>query len=198
VRPLRAALLDRPHLGERLGLFVIIVLGEAVAQLINGAAGVTDWDRRLALTSTAGFGLLVAIWWLTLRYGAGAAPTRQVALRFVVPAHYVLTGSIVALAAGLGALAAHGGHRVPEATRWVLCAGAALYFLTVTAIGVQGGAGRRWVLGWGVPAVLVPVLLGLFGGSLNAGAFPVILLAVALWHVSFRRRRTADPGPEGA
>jgi low temperature requirement protein LtrA len=70
-RVLRAALLDRPHLGERLGPFVIIVLGEAVAQLINAAADVTGWDRRLALTSAAGFGLLVAIWWLTLRYGAG-------------------------------------------------------------------------------------------------------------------------------
>jgi low temperature requirement protein LtrA len=107
----------------------------------------------------------------------------------------VLTGSIVALAAGLGALAAHGGRRVHEATRWILCTGAALYFLTVTAIGVRGGAGRRWVLGWGVPAVLVPVLLGLFGAPLSAGAFPVILLAVAVWHVSFRRRRPADAGP---
>jgi low temperature requirement protein LtrA len=38
------ARLDTSHLGERLGLFVIIVLGEAVAQVVNVAAG-ADWSR---------------------------------------------------------------------------------------------------------------------------------------------------------
>ena len=42
---MRAAEPDRPHLAERLGLFVIIVLGEAVAQLVNSAAGLPGWDR---------------------------------------------------------------------------------------------------------------------------------------------------------
>src|SRR5690349_23569754 len=47
------------------------VLGEAVAQLIGAAAEVEQWHRPLMATLIAGFGLLVALWWLTLRYGAG-------------------------------------------------------------------------------------------------------------------------------
>jgi low temperature requirement protein LtrA len=192
---LQAARPDRPHLGERLGLFVIIVLGEAVAQLIGAGAEVEHWHRPLMATLIAGFGLLVALWWLTLRYGAGAAPTygmRVFALRLTMPSHYVITGSIVVLAAGLGALAGHVDEPVQEANRWVLCTGAALYFCTATVMGVRGGATRRWIFGWGLPAVLAPVLLGVFGGGLRAWALAAILLAVALWHVAYRRVDHAD------
>ncbi|MDT5041511.1 MAG: hypothetical protein QOE51_2496 [Actinoplanes sp.] len=187
---LQAARADRPHLGERLGLFVIIVLGEAVAQLVDAAAEVEHWDRQLWLVLLASFGLLVALWWLTLRYGSTAAPTygvRVFALRLTMPAHYLTTASIVVLAAGLGALAAPEQGRLPEANRWVLCAGAALYFLTAALMGARGGATRRWLLLWGLPAVVVPVLLGFFGGPLQPWALAAVLLAVALWHVAYRR-----------
>jgi low temperature requirement protein LtrA len=191
VPALEAARPDRPHLGERLGLFVIIVLGEAVAQLIDAAAGVPRWDRALLFTLIAGFGLLVALWWLTLRYGAGAAPTYGgmpvFALRLTMPAHYLITGSIVVIAAGLGALAGHSGEPVPEANRWVLCLGAALYFLTASVMGVRGGATRRWIFAWGLPGVVASVLLGFLGGRLRPWALAGILLAVALWHVAYRR-----------
>lgn len=65
---------NRPYLGERLGLFVIIVLGEAVAQVVSAAGAVTVWHRDLWLVVLAGFGLLVCLWWLTLQYGPTAAP----------------------------------------------------------------------------------------------------------------------------
>jgi hypothetical protein len=126
------------------------------------------------LTLIAGFGLLVAIWWLTLRYGVDAAPTKP--------------DRPVVMAAGLGALAGHGDEAAPEATRWVLCVGAALYFATTTVIGARGGASLRWVLARGLPATLVPVLLAVTGGRLKAWALPAIILAVALWHVVYRRR----------
>ena len=42
-----------------------IVLGEAVAQVVNVAAD-ADWSRTLWWDVLAGFGLLVCLWWLTL------------------------------------------------------------------------------------------------------------------------------------
>jgi low temperature requirement protein LtrA len=185
---------DRPHLGERLGLFVIIVLGEAVAELLGAASDVEHWQSELMATVVAGFGLLVALWWLTLRYGAGGAPAysaRVSTLRLTMPAHYLMTGSIVLIAAGLGVLAEHAGEPVPQANRWVLCSGAALYFLTVSLLGAHGGASTTWVIGWGLPAVLASLLLGVFGGPLQGWALAGILFVIAVWHVLYRQR--AEP-----
>ncbi|MEU4217292.1 low temperature requirement protein A [Actinoplanes sp. NPDC026623] len=199
--PLRAARPDRPHLGERLGLFVIIVLGEAVAQLLDATSDVEHWERPLMASLVAGFGLLVALWWLTLRYGAGGAPTygtRVFTLRLTMPAHYLMTGSIVLIAAGLGVLAGHAAEPLPEANRWVLCGGAALYFLTVSLLGARGGASTTWLAGWGLPAVLASLLLGLLGGSLDGWALAAILLAVAVWHVLYRPRAGQAPAEPAA
>ncbi|NUR28399.1 MAG: low temperature requirement protein A [Catenulispora sp.] len=185
---------DRAHLGERLGLFVIIVLGEAVAQVVSAAAGVPEWHWPLALAGFSGFGLLVCVWYLTLQYGASAVPTatsRTYGLPLTLPTHYLMTASIVVIAAGLGTLAAHPDGVLSDAHRWVLCAGAAVYFLTASFIGARTGAPMRWLLGWGAPSVTVTLLLGAFGASLPGWAVAGILVLVAVWHILYRRDERA-------
>ncbi|MFI1994093.1 low temperature requirement protein A [Actinoplanes sp. NPDC020271] len=179
----QAAAADRPHLVERLGLFVIIVLGEAVAQLVNAAAGVDEWSYRMWLLGLIGFGLLVALWWLTLN----AAPASEAlrALRLTMPVHYLTTAAIVAIAAGLGGLAGESGH-ASAAVRWVLCGGAAVYFLVAGPIGGSGTA-LRWTLGWALPSAAGAILLGAFGAHLAAWLLVGGLLVLTLWQVGHRR-----------
>jgi len=188
---------DQPHLGERLGLFVIIVLGEAVVQVVDAAAESMP-DRALWSAGLAGFGLLVCIWWLTLQYGAGAVPhygSKELPPRITLPAHYLMTAGIVAIAAGLGAVAGHAGEHLPDPTRWIMCGGSALYFLVITLVGILSGAPRVWLLGWAIPAVVASALLGAVGGHVPAWSLVAGLLAIAVWQVLFARiaqRHQAD------
>lgn len=52
--------IDTTHLDERLGIFVIIVLGEAVSQLVFAAAGV-DWTGQFLSTAVACFAILIGL-----------------------------------------------------------------------------------------------------------------------------------------
>ncbi|GAA1023659.1 hypothetical protein Aple_090480 [Acrocarpospora pleiomorpha] len=179
------ARLNVPHLGERLGLFVIIVLGEAVMQVVV-AAGEISWTPAFSVAALAGFGLLVCLWWLTLEYGAAAVPGfGGLRARITLPAHFAMTAGVAATAAGLGALAEHADGHLAAAVRWTLCGGMTAYFLTSAVLGAAARAPLRWLLGWALPAVLVPVLLAVFGGGLAAWWIVVGLLAVAYWQVSY-------------
>ena len=184
------ARLDPAHFGERLGLFVIIVLGEAVAQVVLAASEV-QWTRPLFVAALAGFGLLVCLWWLTLEYGALAVPRfgeHRIEAWLALPAHFAMTLAITSVAAGLGMLAEDPAEPLGVASRWVLCGGLALYFLTTALVGIVTRAPRGWLYGRALPAILAPVLLGVFGGSLESRWLALILVAAALWQVRYARR----------
>ena len=185
------ARLDLSLLEERLGLFVIIVLGEAVAQLVTAAGGV-DWTAGLLGAGLASFELLVGLWWLTFRYGFTAVPhfgSSELALRATLPTHLLTTMSIIAVAVGLGGLAEHLGGDLPASQRWLLCGGLAAYFLTTGAAALLARAPTGWLLGWALPSVVVPVLLGVFGGYLPVPLLPWLLAAVVAWQVAYGLRR---------
>lgn len=48
---------------ERFGLFVIIVLGEVVAGVVNGIGSVHDLTTSVFLTGFAGLAVAIALWW---------------------------------------------------------------------------------------------------------------------------------------
>ncbi|GAA2119825.1 low temperature requirement protein A [Actinomadura napierensis] len=185
------AVLDLSHLGERLGLFVIIVLGEAVLQLVDAAGNpLAHWDGRLGVAALSGFALLVGLWWLTLQNGVNGVPYFEAegpTPTATLPGHFAATVSITSVAAGLGAVAAHAGGHVPDGTRWLLCGGLALYFLATTVLGALARLPRRWLLGWAVPCVAAPVLLAALGADLPAWALALILAAVVAWQVAYPR-----------
>ncbi|NUT37697.1 MAG: low temperature requirement protein A [Hamadaea sp.] len=188
------ASLDWSHFNERLGLFVIIVLGEAVVQVV-GAAAEVPWTDHLWWVVLAGFGLLVCFWWQTLNADASIPEHDLLPPRVTLPAHYAMTAGIIGVAAGLGATAEHTDH-LSTAVRWVLCGGAALYFAVRAVLGLLGGASRRWLLGWALPAVVVPMVLGLAGGHLASWTVVGVLLATAGWQVLYPR--LTGTGEDGA
>lgn len=89
------------HLGDRLGTFVIIVLGEGVAQVIRGATA-AEWGGGFGVAAVAAFAILIGLWWLAFRHGFGAGDEPPFPLRTLMLMHLVMTAGVVALAAALG------------------------------------------------------------------------------------------------
>jgi low temperature requirement protein LtrA len=184
------AVLELAHLGERLGLFVIIVLGEAVMQVVLASSGHT-WGPELGLAALAGFGLICSLWWLTLQYGLSAVPgaTESGLKPYVaLPAHFVMTAGITATAAGLGAVAAAPAEHLHGGVGWVLGGGLAVYFAASTAVGLAMRAERRWIWGWAVPSVLASLVVAGVSALLPGWLVVALLLIPALWLVAYRHR----------
>lgn len=182
-----AATLNLGHLAERLGLFVIIVLGEAVAQLI-GAAAHADWTHGREFAAVAGFVLLVGLWSLIFRYGFTSVPQFAVTAlppRLALPIHFFTTGAITAVAVGLGMATHDAAGPLPTTMRWVLCGGVGVYFLTTAVGAVATSAPPHWLLGWALPSVAVPAVVGAVGGRLPAWAVAALMTVVVLWQVFY-------------
>lgn len=185
------AVIEPAHLGERLGLFVIIVLGEAVMQVVMSSSG-HDWGPQLALAALAGFGLIVSLWWLTLQYGLSAVPgatERGLKAYVALPAHFAMTAGITATAAGLGVVATEPAEHLHGGVGWVLGGGLAVYFAASMVLGLAVRAERRWIWGWAVPSVLAPLAVAGVSGLVAGWLVVALLLLVALWRVAYRPRR---------
>ncbi|GAA4094807.1 low temperature requirement protein A [Nonomuraea soli] len=188
--------LDISHLEERLGLFVIIVLGEAVMQVVVGASA-TPWDFSLGLTALAAFAMVVALWWLAFQYGVSSAPLppghrpRPAAL---LPAHFVMTGGIAALAAGLGVSAEHPDSPLPGGVLTVMCLGLTATFAASTLLGATAGAERRWTWAYALPTTLLPLVVGVFGLGSPGWIVVTLLLLGPLWRIRYRPR-ALSPSP---
>ena len=187
---------DREHLEERLGTFVIIVLGESVAALVLTAAQ-TPWTRDFVGTSIAGFLLLVLLWLLTFSYGFASAPgvrPGSMAPRFGLPLHLATTLGILLIGVGLGesvtVLEPLSGLML-----WVIVGGVALHSAASLVAGLLGHAPSFWVWSCAVPAVVFPLLLGVVGSLWTIGARPqllVWLLALpVLWQFLYAQRSDA-------
>ncbi|MFJ8026770.1 low temperature requirement protein A [Streptomyces sp. NPDC096311] len=191
-RPLRltAAYSDPAHLGERLGLFVLIVLGEGVAQLVAASAG-TEWDRELYGLALGSFLLLVLMWSLSLQYGYGGVPGLVPrALRTQTALHLLTTGALAGVAAGLGAAVEHRHDELPPSVRWLLCAGFAVYVLIGAGVSMAAHA-TNWTsaLRSTVPALVLPLFIGVFGNELPSVWAVWLLIPSVAWPQGWHTRQ---------
>ena len=177
------------HMDERFGLFVIIVLGEAVLAVASGVAD-SNWQWRAALTALCGFVAAVSFWWMyferadhsvinsTLRGG------KRALLRAYIYgySHVLVFAGIVATGVGIQAAieAAIATENLADAARVVLWGGTSVFLLGLSA--VQWAAPRPLpndVLSVRLLSALVCLALSGLSSSLTPFA-AVGLLAVIL------------------
>ncbi|MFC7303802.1 low temperature requirement protein A [Streptomyces monticola] len=189
-----AAHTDSAHLAERLGLYVIIVLGEGLIQVIDAAADEEHWNLPLAATGLGAFALLAAIWTLSLRYGYDGVPGLQastLAPRYALFLHALLTATLAALAAALGLAVAHADGPLPAGTRMLLCGAMTLYFLIGTGAALTRSHGRGRLLRVAVPCALVPVVLAAAGQQLPTPVLVWLLAATVGGQILHHSRSSA-------
>jgi low temperature requirement protein LtrA len=187
---------DRAHVDERLGLFVIIVLGESVAALVLTAAR-TGWSRDFVSLCVASFVLLVLLWLLTFSYGFSSAPgvhLGEMPPRFGLPLHLASTLGILLLAVGLGEMAAQPEH-LHGLLLWTTCTGLALHTASSGVAGWIAGTQRFWLLTCALPAAAFPLLLAAVDTAYDdpvRNQLLVWLLALpVVWQFGYAQRHSA-------
>jgi low temperature requirement protein LtrA len=176
---------------------MIIVLGEAVSQVVRATSG-RDWNGGLARAAFCAFLLLVGLWWLTFQYGFATSPESRLArmpARFGLPLHFLTTASIIFLATGLGETVSDPLSRLDAGPRWLAAGGLAGY-LAVNALAASAiGASADWLLGWALPTVVLAIGVGALGWALAGWGVALLLLAAVGWQVGygFLRERGQTP-----
>jgi len=125
------------HLPERFGLFLIIALGESVAETGVVAGRLPLTPARLAAVAVA-FALACALWWVYFVFAAGAiryaVRTAEVAMEVIRPVlpygHLGFIGGIIAIAAGTGEVIEHPLDHLHTDVAALLFGGTALYLAT--------------------------------------------------------------------
>ncbi|MFD9596717.1 low temperature requirement protein A [Kitasatospora sp. NPDC059973] len=180
-----AAYADVPHLVERLGLFVIIVLGEGVIQ-ITSVAGEAVWHAALVRAAAGGFALLIGLWSMSLLHGYGGVPKDGpgvLPVRVMMALHAATTCALAVLAAGLGLGLAHPYGHTPEGARRLLCGSLVGYFgVGVLAAAVAGASWRR-TLRWALPCLGLTLLLAGWSGHFGVGWLIWGLTAAVAWQL---------------
>ena len=187
----RGVSVDPAHLAERLGLFVIIVLGESVVQVV-GAASEADYDRGLLASGIASFVLLAGMFGLSVVYGYAGLPhlrAGRLPIRAALGLHCLATGVIATVAVSLATVVEHGPEPLPGPGRWLLCGAVGTYFALglVAAVASRGfhlAAAAVWV----VTGIAVPLLLGWLAVDVDGRALVFYVALVVLAHLWFERR----------
>jgi low temperature requirement protein LtrA len=127
------------HIPERVGLFTIIVLGEAIIAVVQGLSQL-DWGIAAVVMALLGLSLAFSLWWLYFDTADGSPIKAMkqgkmgVALTWLY-IHLPLAMGITATGASIQPLIAKGTTEVPtDMERWVFCGATALSICCLAGI----------------------------------------------------------------
>jgi low temperature requirement protein LtrA len=196
-RQIAQAPIHASHMTERYGLFTLIVLGESVISVAQGAAGV-DWEPGTLAVALTGFLVVACLWWIYFEYISGLANRSVLQGLCFSYAHLPLLAGLVSVALGIElAVVESAAHELERATAMALGGGAALYLLALTALHAATGHSISdrvlWLrLGSAVAALAIGVF-GPLGAPLGlVGLLAVLLVAHVVAETVLQHRAASD------
>ena len=173
---------DKVHMSERVGLFVMIVLGESVLELIRAIAG--NITTNAWIVGALGFAVVCTLWWRyfeitgDIRAELEHSRSRAIFRDIFVGAHYLFVLALIFLAAALGgAIEQSNDAHISPTLRVLLITGLALYELAQVVMALRlGGPGAGWVTVGLVPTAAACLVLALAGATWS----PWLAIAVVL------------------
>jgi low temperature requirement protein LtrA len=122
-----------PSLVERLGLFVIIVLGEVIVGAVDGMAETAPLDTGEIVIGLLGVLVAIGLWWIYFDLVSHRAPVSKLT-QLWLNLHLPLVIAIAAGGAGVLNTVEHTREALPDAVRWLLVGSLAVALVSVAAI----------------------------------------------------------------
>jgi low temperature requirement protein LtrA len=175
------------HIPERVGLFTIIVLGEAIIAVVQGLSKY-KWDVNAGITALLALSIAFSLWWLYFET-ANRSPIvtmREGKVKLAVSwlyLHLPLTMSLAAASVGIQRLIVAGNNPPQTIERWLCCGAMAASLACLTAIHwltcSQGAPKFKTILtGYRLGSVALVLTIATFGHNLS-GLTLVMLIAIA-------------------
>jgi low temperature requirement protein LtrA len=188
------------HASERLGLFVIIVLGESIFTIVSEVSD--DWGPGAGLVGGLGFLIVALLGWAFFQYGTGTITAGLERLQsrsdfagilqttLFMPLLLVL--GVTAIAGAIATAIPAPYEQLPLGSGISLGGGLALFYVTNAIVSLRYGQPLREVVPWAAPTALIAVLLIPVSALVPAAVilvFAVIVLLLVTAYVEIQRRR---------
>jgi low temperature requirement protein LtrA len=170
-----------PSLIERMGLFVIIVLGEVIVSAVNGMADITSLDNEGIIIGLLGVLVAIGLWWIYFDLVSHRTPISG-RTQLWINLHLPLVIAMAAGGAGVLNTVEHAAEPLPDSVRWLLVASLATAVLSVALLTktLEERRAHRELYRAAIGVMLGSVLLSLGVGLTNWGAKASLTAMVVL------------------